>query len=670
MHIDYGYAEDDRLGKPYDVKLLRRIFPFVQPYMRWMIVSIALIIVITLVDLAVPYITKIAIDGYIVPRITTEEADRRGPGPDKTRLIKADLTDPAHKDIVDRRPDLFDASGDAAFIHIEDLPALSKKEIRTLREKDLSGLGKVAALFLGVIILNFILNFIQVMLMEYAGQRIMHDLRVKLFSHTLTLSMSFFNRNPVGRLVTRATNDVQNMHELFTSVVAFLFKDVFLLAGIAIVMLSLDWKLALASFTVLPFVLFISLRFSGRARDIFRILRVKIAEINTRFSESIDGVRVLQLFLQERENHRKFKILNHEYYQAGIAQIRIFAVFMPLIEMLGSVGVAIVIFYGGRGVLSETITIGALAAFISYMRMFFRPIRDISEKYSVMQNAMASAERLFLILDRDETLPRIETADPAPADMDAVRDIEFRDVTFEYVPGEPILKNISFRLSAGETLALAGPTGSGKTTMINLLIRFYDPASGAVFINGRDMRTLDPADLRAKTALVTQDPFLFSGTIKENIFPGRDGVSQERVKAVLEAANCHTLIRRLPKGADTELSGGASAMSSGERQLISIARAFAREPEVIILDEATSYVDAETEARVQAALANLMAGRTAVIVAHRLTTARQADAILMLNKGRIIESGSHDRLMARKGFYYNLVRLQDRPLAPGDPASI
>jgi ATP-binding cassette subfamily B multidrug efflux pump len=368
---------------------------------------------------------------------------------------------------------------------------------------------------------------------------------------------------------------------------------------------------------------------------------------------------VIQLFRQETNNYRLFKQLNHENYLAGMKQIHVLAVFMPLIEILGAVAVALVIWYGGGRVLAGTLSLGALVAFISYIRMFFRPIRDLAEKYNILQNAMASAERIFLILDSRDRLewPATQKRKDA-AGLPRIKTLEFENVGFSYVGNPDILKNINFSIDAGETVAVVGPTGAGKTTLINLIPRFYDPTAGRVLINGRDLRDLDASTFRSKIALVTQDPFLFSGTIRENIFQENHNLSRAQEEAILEAANCKPLIDRLAQGLDTTLTEGAGSISSGERQLISIARAFARNPQLILFDEATSYIDSPTELRIQQALEKLMKNRTSLIVAHRLSTVRHARRIIVLNRGRIIESGHHNDLMQQKGFYFRLHQLQ------------
>ncbi len=667
MRTDFGYFEEKQLGKPYDVKLLARLYPYTRPYKLLLAVSIVLVVFITLLDLSLPYVTKIAIDRYIVPKIESAGGTGNSPVEGNIRYLKADLTDPGIRAVVEKHPRLFKIHGASAMVSYDDLPKLAKKDLGVLRKDDLAGVTWITAVFLGIVLINFVFNMAQVLIMEYTGQMIMHDLRVRLFNHIQGLSVSFFTRNPVGRLVTRVANDVQNMHELFTSVIVFVFKDLFLLVGIAVVLMGINLRLALISFTVIPFVLWASIYFSGQARDAYRILRLKIAEINTRFSETIGGIRVVQLFLQERRNYLDFKHLNHEHYLAGMRQIHVFAVFMPVIEILGAAAIAVVIFYGGGGALAGTISLGALVAFISYMKMFFRPIRDIAEKYNILQNAMASAERIFLILDSTETIPLPVSDgkyDPETGSkivsgtLDKISEISMENVSFAYIKDETVLKNISFRITAGKTLAVVGPTGSGKTSIINLLIRFYDPTSGGVFLNGIDVKNIDPAAIRAKMALVMQDPFLFSESIRRNITLGKGDISEAAMQRILEDSNCKTFVDRLPDGLDTVLSEGGGSISSGERQLISIARAFARNPDLIILDEATSHIDSETEHKIQEALDTLMAHRTSIVVAHRLSTARDADTILVLNRGRIIEAGNHAELMQLKGFYFRLNQLQ------------
>jgi ATP-binding cassette subfamily B multidrug efflux pump len=667
MQPDYGYFEEAKLDKIQDVRLLKRLRPFIRPYRLLLTGSIGLVLIITFLELALPYVTKIAIDRYIVPLRTSAAPGAKTGIADDDRTIRVDITDPRQRKLVNKYRNLFNVEGRTATIAYDALARIAKPDLAALRSRDLAGITVLSTAFLALVILDFILGFAQRMIMEYTGHMIMHDLRIRLFSHIQELAVSFFNRNPVGRLVTRVTNDVQNMHELFTSVISMIFKDFFLLCGIAVVMLVLNWQLALVSFIVLPLVWYAAFLFSRRARSIFRELRIQVAEINTRFAETIGGIRIIQLFLQEVDNYRKFADLNHANYLTGMRQIHVLAIFMPLIEVLAVVAVALAIFYGGEQVIGGTLSLGALVAFISYIRMFFRPIRDMAEKYNILQNAMASAERIFLVLDSRERLPRSAVGKAGNgAALQRIEEIRFENVSFGYVPDKNVLRDISFSIQAGKTIAVVGPTGGGKTTLINLLPRLYTPTSGRVLINNLDISRLDPAEFRSKMALVMQDPFLFSGTIGENIFQGNHALSPEQQESIIQAADLRPLMDRLPNGLDTVLTEGGATLSSGERQLVSIARAFARNPQLILFDEATSYIDSPTERRIQRALEKLMHTRTSLIIAHRLSTIRHADRILVLHRGRIIETGTHEALMHQKGFYFNLYQLQNGIFLPNN----
>ncbi len=668
MHHDNGYIEEEMPDGRYDTTLFKRLIPFARPYRPQIILSVLIVVLITVINVALPYVTKIAIDRYIVPTVYTGAAKNipvNQAKKEKIRYYSTDLSTPGATEIIQKHPDLFIVQGQRALISYENLSKLPRQELLKIRQSDLHGVVVVTLAFLVLVLLDFCFNFLQKIIMEYTGHRLMHDLRVTLFRHIQGLSVSFFSKNPVGRLVTRVTNDIQNMHELFTTVIAFIFNDVCLLLGITVILISINLELTLVGFIVLPFVWIAAMRFAKKARKNFRILRVKIAEINTRFSETIGGMKVIQLFRHEAENYRRFEKLNHENFQAGMDQIHLMAMFMPLVVILGDTAVACVIYYGGSRVMSNNISLGDLVAFISYIQMFFRPIRDVAEKYNIVQNAFASAERIFLILDSKERLEI--SADDRPGikpaiapEIEPFSSIAFENVSFSYVPGEPVLKDISFDLQSGQTLGIVGPTGSGKTTLINLITRFHDPSTGRVTINGRDLRSLPTEAFRSKMALVMQDSFLFSGTIRENILGGDKDISTETLENILSVSNCTDLVRRATNGIDTELSEAGGTLSSGERQLISIARAFARNPDLIIMDEATSFIDSQTELKIQEALFNLMKNRTAVVVAHRLATVRNLDRILVVRKGRIIETGTHESLMARKGFYYSLHRSGDK----------
>jgi ATP-binding cassette, subfamily B, multidrug efflux pump len=657
MRPDYGYAEEDQLGKPRDLGLLKRLLPFLRPYRRLLLGSVSLVVALTLINLTLPYLSKVAIDQYIVPVQTEQTDDPAAWTPaEGQRFLVIEMEDDTIRAVVERHAELFEVHGQTARIDYRDLEQIPRQDLRILRHRQITGLGWVVVLLLVLVVADFGLTFFQRMIMERAGHHIMHDLRLSLFDHIQQQSMSFFARQPVARLVTRMSNDVQNMHELFTTFASMVFRDIFMLGGIAVVLLVLDWRLALAVFAFLPLVVVAAVRFSMRAREVYRALRVKVAEINARMAETIDGIRTIQTFSQESHNHDRFARLNYENFRLGMREIHVFALFMPLIEVLALFALGLVIVYGGTRVLEGQISLGILVAALTYVRMLFRPIRDLAENYNVLQNAMASAERIFGLLDIDTRLA--QAAFPGKRNPDAaqpvIRSLELDRVSFSYVPGEWVLQDVSFNVRQGQTVALVGPTGAGKTSVLNLIQRFYDPISGQVRINGEDVRQWDMHRLRSMTALVTQEPVLFSTTVRENIFSDPAGLDGHAVERIVAAAQCEDLVKRLPQGLDTPLYKGGASLSSGERQLITIARALARDAQLILLDEATSYIDSETETAIHRALRNLIAGRTCVLVAHRLSTARMADRIVVLHHGRTVEAGSHAQLMAKAGLYWRL----------------
>jgi ATP-binding cassette subfamily B protein len=629
--------------------ILYRLAPFVRPYAFLVSLSLVLVLVITVCELSIPYVTKMAVDRYIVPAQPEQDQGH------ETRFLHVDTGDLRVRSVVSKHPGLFEEKQGTTRIAYTDLGKLPQESLTRLREQDLHGVSLLALAFLGIIALNFGANFGQRMIMELSGQRIMHDLRMQLYTHVQSLSLSFFNRTPVGRLVTRMTNDVQNLHELLTNFLSFVLKDVFMLLGIAVILLVIHWQLALVSFAVIPFVLVAATVFARRARKIFRILRIKVAEINSRFSETIEGMRIIHLFGRENLNLTHFKVLNHENYQAGMDQIRILAVFLPLIEVLGFLAMALIVGYGGSRVLGGSLSLGALVAFLSYIRMFFRPLRDMAEKFNLLQNALSSAERIFQIMDTQEHI-----AHPAskPVPNEPLTDIELSNVVFGYNPQEPVLEDISFSLHQGERIAFVGPTGAGKSSLIHLLVRFYDPQKGHILINGRDISQWNVAYIRSRMALVMQESFLFARTIRETLLQGNPRLTEKEIERLLEELDLWPLIHKLDKGLDTILSGRGASLSTGERQLLSMARALAKNPDILILDEATSSIDSETEQRLGRAMHRLQQGRTSITIAHRLATARDADTIYVLHHGHIVESGSHSRLLSRNGFYARLQQMQ------------
>jgi ATP-binding cassette subfamily B protein len=536
---------------------------------------------------------------------------------------------------------------------------------RYIASGDAQGLLRIAVLYAVVLLAAFVVRFAQVYVLQMTGQKVMRDMRMQIFGHLHGLHLGYFDRNPVGRLMTRVTTDVDALNELFTSGVVTVFGDLFTLLGIMGVMLWLNWQLALVTFAVIPLFFAVTAWFRRGARWSFREVRRWVARINAFLQESLTGMAVVQLFRREEKSGAAFDRINRSHTEANLQAIFYYAVFYPAINLLAALAVASILVYGGGRVLAGALTLGALVAFIQYSERFWRPISDLSEKFNILQAAMASSERIFALLDEQPRLvPR-----PDPVRRPEVEGrVAFEQVSFAYADEQWVLREIDFTVEPGRSVALVGHTGAGKTTIINLLTRFYDPQRGRVCLDGIDVRDLHPADLRGALALVLQDVHLFSGTIASNIRLGSD-IPDERVVAAARAVHVDRFVEGLPQGYETAVRERGATLSVGQKQLLSFARALAHDPRVLILDEATSSVDTETEALIQDALGVLLRGRTAIVIAHRLSTIQNVDEILVLHKGRIRERGSHQQLLAQRGLYWRLYQLQykDQEIAAPEP---
>ena len=537
-------------------------------------------------------------------------------------------------------------------------PYITKIAIdRYIAERDVHGLDLMALAYLGVVLFSFIVLFIQTYTTQYTGQRAMHDLRMEIFSHLQKQDMAYFDRHAVGRLMTRTINDVETLNELFSTGVVGLLSDVSIVFGIAAMMLWLDWKLALVCLAAFPAILYISRFYRRRARDVYRESRLILGRLNAGLAENLAGVATIQAFGQEEKMYGRFQEVNLNYRNVLLRSIRYNAVFFPLIEIFSALSVGLLLWYGGHQILASAVPAGVIVAFIQYIQRMYQPIRDLAEKYNIMQAAMASAERIFALLDTPETIKN--PALPKKIERFA-GEVEFKNVWLSYRPGEPVLRNISFRVRAGEKVALVGATGGGKTSIISALCRFYEVERGAILVDGIDVREWNKQELRRHLGLVLQDVFLFSGDIASNITLRDARIGEAEIRAAAQRAHIAPFIERLPGGYHEAVEERGSTLSQGQRQLLSFARALAFDPKILVLDEATSSVDTHTEALVQEALDELLKNRTALIVAHRLSTIKHADRILVIHKGEIWEEGNHAALLAKGGLYARLYDLQYR----------
>jgi ATP-binding cassette subfamily B multidrug efflux pump len=649
--------EEEVLGKAYDGRLMRRLLTYLRPY-RWQVtIAIVSIVLKSLCDVLGPYLVKVAVDRYLSPVKGT-------------------------------------TSGLWSW----------------LSPRPLHGMAQISVIYFCLLLLTFLFEFLQTYFMQWTGQKVMFDLRSQIFRHLQRMHVAFYDKNPVGRLVTRVTTDVDALNEMFTSGVVSIFEDFFVLMGILGIMLCMNWKLALITFAVLPFIVIATKIFRDRVRDSYRRIRIAIARINSYLQEHVSGMVVLQLFNRERKAYDRFSDINRSHMDAFKDAILAYSVYYPLVDFFSAIAIACVIWFGGQGVIGGVVSrsvsvefnrqtlvslhlvataasLGVLIAFTQYAMRFFRPIMDFSEKYNILQSAMAASERIFKLIDTpvDIVSPALTKKPEGPGRIEfdhvwfAYRDLPVEDGTHvgtdaspvqrergSAVPGNGgphhnpdwVLRDVTFAIEPGETIAVVGHTGAGKTTLISLLLRFYDVQKGAVHIDGVDVREMDLADLRGRFGVVLQDPFLFSGTIGGNIRLGTPRIQNEHVAKAAEDVNLGDFIRALPNGFNEEVRERGSTLSTGQKQLISFARALAHEPKILILDEATSSVDTETEFRVRDALGRMVEGRTSLIIAHRLSTVQRADKIIVMHKGQVREMGRHQELLANRGIYFKLYQLQ------------
>ena len=584
--------DEDVLGKAYDSRLMQRLLTYLRPYRGQVILAVVAIIGHSVLDLAPPYLTKIVIDRYIPLG-------------------------------------------------------------------DLGGLRTIAALYLIALITSFLLECLQTWTMQVIGQRIMFDLRMELVTHLHRLDLRFYDRNPVGRLMTRLTTDVDVLNELFTSGVVSVFGDVFTLTGIMAVLVWMDWRLAIAAFSVLPLIAAITHWFRVNARESYRTVRTWIARINAYLQERITGMATVQLYRRESRDFEAFDEIDRRHRDANVQSIFYYAVFYPAVELVGALAASLILWVGGARIIADSgdmLTLGSLVAFLQYSQRFFRPISDLSEKFNILQGAMASSERIFGLLDTAAEITSKSREERTTWNGPGV--IRFENVSFAYVEGEPVLKNVSFEVRPGERIGIVGATGSGKTTIVSLLLRFYDVQVGRITVDGADIRDIDLSDLRSLFGLVLQDVQLFAGTIGGNVRLGNQSISDDDVRGALEAVHASSFVDRLPKGLDSVVAERGSTLSVGQKQLLSFARALAFNPRVLVLDEATSSVDTDTELLIRDALKVVMRGRTTIAIAHRLSTIQDMDRILVMHRGELRESGTHQELLARRGIYHRLYELQ------------
>ncbi len=597
---DVSHHEEEQLGKIYDRKLAWRLLRYLAPYKHLVMIALVLTVAVNMVRQAGPLLTKWAIDDYITP-----------------------------------------AAGG-----------------RMLFDEAYRGITILTIIYLLSLLVTLVIGYLQDLLLNTIGQRIMYDLRVQIFAKLQRVEIAYYDRNPVGRMITRLTTDVDALNELFTSGLVEVLGDIVLIAGALAIMFYFNWQLALVSMLVLPLLIVATAWFRRGAREGFRQVRTRIARLNAFTQEHISGAQTVQLFNREEKALRQFSEINAAHRQANILTIFYYAVFYPLVSLISAIGIASIVWYGGGQVIQNTITIGTLVAFLQYTQRLWQPIQDLSDRFNIFQAAIVASERIFRLLDTPDKIESPASSQIPLTGERALGRIEFRNVWFAYQDEDWVLKDVSFNVEPGESVALVGHTGSGKTTITNLLMRFYDIQRGEIYVDGVEIRHWDLRKLRENFAVVLQDVFLFSGNIESNIRLGNENIPDERIKWAAEEVHAGPFIERLPEKYRTTVRERGAGFSVGQKQLISFARALAFDPRILVLDEATSSIDTETEQLIQDAIERVMANRTSIIIAHRLSTIQRVDKIIVMHKGKIREMGSHQELLAHRGIYYKLYRLQ------------
>lgn len=679
---------DEVDAKSFDSKILKRLFKYAKPYWYWLVFAFILVLCITAFELIRPVLIGNAIDNYIngynKPYAVVNQ-NSNGAFYFKDKYISKAFDDSSNERlqliIYNDKYYLFENLDKSSQELLQNLSTdiikniitdnsnikiqfetkilegtlLTKEELSILRDRDFNGIKITALIYLVVLVLSFICNFSQTWILQLTGQKIIYNIRQEVFEHTHKLSLRFFDINPVGRIVTRITNDVEALNEMYTNILVKLFKNLIKIIGLAAVMLSINLKMSIYAFILIPFIIALTVLFKKVSRETYRTARSKITIINTFLSENISGMKLIQIFSREQQKYKEFETKSKELYQANFREMMVFAIFRPLIYMLSIVALVIIIWFGGKFVLSGAITMGTLFIFIQYIGSFFEPIQEMAEQFSTLQSAMASAEKIFTILDEKPQI--VNKQNPVVAD-EIKGKIEFKNVWFAYENEDWILKDISFTINPGEKVAFVGATGAGKSSILNLIGRYYDIQKGEILIDGVNIKDLSTDQLRGAIGQVQQDVFIFTGDIKSNIRLRDDNITYEQIRKSAEYVNAAYFIENLPNSYDEKVTERGSTLSAGQRQLLSFARTLAFNPKILVMDEATANIDTETEQLIQEALEKLMTNRTTIMVAHRLSTIQHADNIIVMHKGKIRESGTHQQLLNKNGIYKKLYELQ------------